>query len=177
MPPQIPNWYVITGGPSSGKTTVINELRSRGYNTVPESARLYLELQLINGRDINEVRLQQSKVQHNVLNKQIENERNLDPNELTFLDRALPDSLAYYQYLGLTPDEKLIEAMKSARYKKVFVLDLLPMVNDLIRQEDLQAQKQIHQKIIEIYQSQGQEILNVAVMSPKERADFILSHL
>lgn len=174
---QIPNWYVITGGPSSGKTTVINELRSRGYNTVPESARNYLELQLVNGRDIEEVRLQQNKVQHNVLNKQMENERNLDPQELTFLDRALPDSLAYYQYLGLNPDEKLLEAMKTAHYKKVFILDLLPMVNDAIRQEDLKAQRLIHQKIIEIYKGQGEEIIHVALMSPKDRADFILSHL
>ena len=174
---RVPNWYVITGGPSSGKTTVINELRSRGYNTVPESARHYLELQLINGRDIEEVRLQQSRVQHNVLNKQIENERKLDPQELTFLDRALPDSLAYYQYLGLNPDEKLLEALKTAHYKKVFVLELLPMVNDAIRQEDLQAQKIIHQKIIEVYQNHGENIVKVALMPPKDRADFILSHL
>ena len=27
------NWYVITGGPSTGKTTVINLLHKLGYNT------------------------------------------------------------------------------------------------------------------------------------------------
>jgi predicted ATPase len=27
------NWYVITGGPSSGKTTTINILTARGYKT------------------------------------------------------------------------------------------------------------------------------------------------
>lgn len=174
---QLPNWYVITGGPSSGKTSVINELQNRGFKTVAESARHYLELQLVNGRDIQEIRLHQARVQHKVLNNQMENERNLDPHELTFLDRAMPDSMAYYQFLGINPDEKLIEALKTAHYKKVFVLDLLPMVNDAVRQEDLAAQKRIHSLIIEVYRNQGETIVMVPLMSIKERADFILAHL
>lgn len=174
---KVPNWYVITGGPSSGKTSVINELRSRGYNTVPESARHYLELQLVNGRDIQEIRLHQSKIQHNVLNRQLENERNLDPEKLTFLDRAVPDSFAYYQYLGLNPDEKLLEALKTVHYKKVFILDLLPLVNDAIRQEDVPAQRKIHSRIIQTYRDHGENLVMVPLMSIKERADYILSNL
>ena len=30
------NFYVITGGPGSGKTSLINELNNSGYLTVPE---------------------------------------------------------------------------------------------------------------------------------------------
>ena len=30
------NWYVITGGPSTGKTTLINMLKEEGYNTTIE---------------------------------------------------------------------------------------------------------------------------------------------
>jgi predicted ATPase len=30
------NWYVITGGPSSGKSTVIQELKDLGYTTAHE---------------------------------------------------------------------------------------------------------------------------------------------
>jgi predicted ATPase len=37
------NWYVITGAPCSGKTSVIRELEKRGYRVVHEVARAYIE--------------------------------------------------------------------------------------------------------------------------------------
>jgi predicted ATPase len=148
---KIPNWYIITGGPSSRKTTVINELKDRGYKMVVESARNYIEIKLINGRDIEEVRLRQYQLQHKILDRQVDIERNLDPEELTFLDRATPDSLACYQYLGLPADEKLIEWVKTFKFKKVFILDLLPLVNDEIRLENRGEQLVIHNTLIEVY--------------------------
>ena len=174
---QTPNWYVITGGPSSGKSTVIRELHDRGYKTLLESARYYMELQMINGRDLAEIQLRQSQLQHKVLNLQIDNERKLEPTQLTFLDRAAPDSLAYYYYLGLPPDEKLVKWLETARYKKVFVLDLLPIVDDGVRVEDAKAQHEIHEALIKVYRERGDEVVTVPVLPPKERADFILAHL
>jgi predicted ATPase len=40
------NWYVITCGPSSGKTTTLNILNKKGYNTTIEHARHYLDRNL-----------------------------------------------------------------------------------------------------------------------------------
>ena len=37
------NWCVITGGPSSGKTTLINYLANQGYQIAPEVARSYIK--------------------------------------------------------------------------------------------------------------------------------------
>jgi len=34
-------WYVITGGPSSGKTSMVDQLRQRGYRTTIEHATLH----------------------------------------------------------------------------------------------------------------------------------------
>jgi predicted ATPase len=174
---QIPNWYVITGGPSSGKSTVICELHDRGYKTVVESARFYMELQMINGRDLAEIQLRQSQMQHKVLNIQIENERKLDPEKLTFLDRATPDSLAYYRYLGLPPDKKLTDWLETAHYKKIFVLDLLPLKLDEVRRENESEQRAIHAELIKVYTERGDEVVMVPVLPPKERADFILANL
>ena len=174
---QIPHWYVITGGPSSGKTTVVDELHHRGYKTITESARHYMELQLINGRDIAEIRLGQAQLQHKVLNRQIELERKLDKSELTFLDRATPDSLAYYRYLGLPPDKKLTDWLETAHYKKIFVLDLLPLKLDEIRSENESEQRAIHAELIKVYTERGAEVVMVPVLPPKERADFILANL
>ncbi len=44
------NFYVITGGPGVGKTTLLEELRNRHYTIVPEIARkLIKEQQESNG--------------------------------------------------------------------------------------------------------------------------------
>jgi ABC-type taurine transport system ATPase subunit len=37
------NWHVITGAASCGKTTLIDLLADQGFQTVPETARLYIE--------------------------------------------------------------------------------------------------------------------------------------
>ena len=171
------NWYVITGGPSSGKSTVIRILKDQGYTTTQEVARHYIDLQRINGRSVDEIRANQRQFQHKVLNLQIDLERRLDPQELIFLDRGLPDELAYYQYFNIPPDEKLVEYLKTATYKKIFIMDLLPLDKDYARTEDVAAQKALHQLIIESYQARSEPIVMVPVLPPKERVAFILANL
>ncbi len=174
---QITNWYVVTGGPASGKTTIVNLFRERGYTTTIEHARHYLYTQRVKGRTAEEVRKNQREFQLAVLEMQIEQEASLSPTELVFLDRAIPDSLAYYNFLELEPDKKLLDVLKKVSYKKIFVLDLLPMVHDYARKEDGVAQKRIHELIIRVYESLHFPIVVVPVLPPEDRADFILNHL
>lgn len=171
------NWYVITGGPSSGKSTVIELLKDDGYTTTHEVARHFIDLQRINGRSTEEIRANQRQFQHKVLNLQIQLERRLDPQEMIFLDRGMPDELAYYEYFKLPPDEKLIEYLASATYKKIFIMDLLPLDKDYARTEDLDAQKALHQLIIDTYKRRSEPIVMVPVLPPKERVAFILANL
>lgn len=171
------NWCVITGGPSSGKSTVVRELKDRGYKTTVELARHYIDLQRMNGRSIEEIRENQRVFQHKVLNLQIGLERRLDPQELVFLDRGLPDELAYYKYFNIAPDEKLIEYLDVFGYKKIFIMDLLPLDIDYARTEDVKAQQDLHNLIIEIYSARNVPIVMVPVLPIKDRADFILEHL
>lgn len=53
------NWYVLTGGPSSGKITTVTLLRRRGFTTTIEHARHYIDLQRLGGRSIEEIRSRQ----------------------------------------------------------------------------------------------------------------------
>ena len=171
------NWYVITGGPSSGKTTTVNLLKERGYNTTIEHARHYLDIQRLKGKTVEEVRKNQIEFQMRVLDMQIEQESEISPDVLVFLDRAIPDALAYYRFLNLPVDKKLTEALLTVSYKKVFILDCLPLVKDYARNEDNVAQKKIQVLLIEVYESLHFPVIYVPVLPPEERVDFILKNL
>ena len=94
-----------------------------------------------------------------------------------FLDRALPDALAYYRFLNLPVNKKLKDALKKASYKKVFILESLPLVNDYARREDEVAQKKIAKLINEVYESLPFPVIHVPALPSEERVDFILKNL
>lgn len=171
------NWYVITGGPCSGKTTTVNMLSKKGYKTTIEHARHYLDTQYRNGRSIEEVKKDQEEFQAGVLEMQLEQEASLSPDEIIFLDRAIPDALAYYRFLNLTPVEKLLMAMNKVSYKKIFILDYLPLVQDYARHEDAAAQKRIHELLSNVYHSLPFPIIHLPVLPVEQRVDFILKNL
>ena len=171
------NWYVITGGPSSGKTTTVNLLAQRGYKTTIEHARHYIDTQRHNGRTVDDIRNHQREFQMGVLDMQVEQEKQISPDEIVFLDRAIPDALAYYRFLSLTPDEKLLDALKTVSYKKVFIMEYLPLIHDYARTEDVEAQKKIHQMLCEVYESLPFQIIHVPVLPIESRIEVILKNL
>ena len=171
------NWYVITGGPSSGKTTTVNILKERGYITTIEHARHFLDMQRLKGRTVEEVRENKHQFQLEVLKLQIAHEREIAPHVQVFLDRAIPDALAYYRFIDIPVDEKLSEALQAVFYKKIFIRDPLPLVNDYARNENAAAQKRIHALITEVYESLPFPVVHVPVIPAEERVDFILKNL
>ncbi|MFE3868956.1 AAA family ATPase [Flavobacterium sp. LS2P90] len=171
------NWYVITGGPSSGKTTTVNILRERGYITTMEHARHFIDTQRLKGKTIEEVRKNQREFQLGVLDMQIEQENEIAPHVLVFLDRAIPDALAYYRFLNLSIDDKLTDALRNVSYKKVFIMDSLPLKNDYARTENAEAQKKIHALITAVYESLPFPVVHVPVLPAEDRVDFILKNI
>jgi len=171
------NWYVITGGPSSGKTTTINLLQTRGYKITIEHARHYIDTMRQGGKTVEEIRRNQVQFQLGILEMQIEQEKQINPDDVVFLDRAIPDALAYYRFLNLVEDEILIKALEAVYYKKVFILDYLPFVQDYARTEDQEDQKRIHAMLLDVYRSLPFPVINVPVLPPEERVDFILKNL
>jgi len=170
-------WYVVTGGPSSGKTTTIDLLKKRGFKTTIEHARHYIDTQRVGGKTTEEIRANQLAFQRGVLDMQIEQEESLLPEDTVFLDRALPDAVAYYRFLGLNEDENLKQAVSEASYKKVFILDPLPLVRDYARTEDEQSQKKIHELLTNVYESLPFPVVHVPILPPEERVDYILKNL
>jgi predicted ATPase len=65
------NWHVITGAPCSGKTTLIGELAAKGFRTVPESGRAYVERERAQGRTTDELLEDGAALQRGILGLQM----------------------------------------------------------------------------------------------------------
>lgn len=105
---------VIIGGPGTGKTTIIDGLVQNGYCCYPEISRqvtaqaqqqgieqLFLENPLLFSELLLEGRKKQFLDAHQ------------EPHNIVFLDRGIPDVLAYMHYIGDSYPSSLIRLAKS----------------------------------------------------------------
>lgn len=172
----ISRWYVITGSPSSGKTTIINSLYELGYAIVPEVARIVINEEMKKGRTLDEIRKDEVEFQKKVLKIKLEIEKKLPSDKIVFFDRGIPDSIAYLQLFGINPEE-IVDICKNKKYRKIFMLEMLPFEKDYARIEDMKTTKRLHFLIRKAYEDLGYEIIDVPKISPEERIKLILSNL
>lgn len=170
------NWYVITGGPSSGKTTVLNELAKLGYTIYPEAARVFIDEEMAKGKSIKEIRGDEAEFQRRVLKIKIDAEKSAPKDEIIFFDRAIPDSIAYYRICGLDSKE-VLEFCREKSYRKIFIFKQLPFENDYARVEDTQTIEKLNKLLKESYENLGYEVINILVMPVKDRVKKILSEI
>lgn len=175
-------WFVISGGPSSGKSTTISALAKRGYRVVEEQARAIIAEQMALGRALSDIRGEGEAFQVEILKRQLAIEASLRSEAAAapapvFFDRGVPDGLAYERFLKLRPNPDLTVASRAVRYRRVFVLDTLHLHDDGSRIEDVSDQELIHDTIVATYAELDADIVRVPVAPPDERVDFILSRL
>jgi predicted ATPase len=172
------NWYVITGGPSTGKTTLLSVLRKRGYKTLPESARVLIDEAKNKGVSPEKYREDEKKFQMDVLRHKVKLEKELDSKQLTFFDRGMHDTLAYIRLIGEKINQEITDAVSKANYKKVFLLERLGgYEKDYARTETAAQARQLDSLLYEAYDEAGITPIIVPIMKPKERAEFVLHHI
>ncbi len=170
------NWHVITGAPCSGKTTLIDQLADKGFRTVPETARLYIEKEMARGRTIDEIRENADALERGLIEIQLRFERELRATDVAFLDRAVPDCLAWSRVFGLNPNEILSECFHH-RYACIFVLDRLPIQQDDLRIEEDATAGLLDEWLGRDYSALGYSVVRVPVVSPKDRLALVLERL
>ena len=170
------NWHVITGTVSSGKTTLIDQLADRGFQTVPEAARQYYEAELARGRMIVEIRQDMATVIRDCIDMMLEAERGLRANDVVFLDRGVPDVLAFCRLHGQNPNEILANCFDH-RYASVFLLDGFPVEEDGVRTEDDVTAELLDEWHARDYSALGYSVVRVPVLSPEKRLAFVLERL
>ena len=172
------NWYAITGGPSSGKTSLINELKKMGHNTVPESARLYIDTEISKGNTIDKIREDEKRFQEEVIKLKEKLESQYDKDKLIFFDRGMHDSLAYMRSYGYKVEDWFESIIEAATYAKVFLLEpLAKYEEDYARTESKEFSRSIHGLLHEAYSEFGMKPISVPPVNVKERVKFIMSEV
>ena len=104
-----PNLFVISGGPGTGKTTLLEELESLGYPHAPEVAREIIREQVQSGGTALPWGDREAYTEL-MLQRSIDSFREHTPAvKPVFSDRGIPDLLGYARLIGLR-DTRAIEA-------------------------------------------------------------------
>lgn len=170
--------FVITGAPGTGKTSIINHLKTKGYNCIDEISREIISEQIaINGEALPWKNLSAfSERVFTLRESQLLNSK----NTLLFFDRGIVDVYAYMKVDSLEIPKHLEESINKNRYNtKVFYTPIWEeiYVNDKERKESIEQSKEIEIELKKCYQSFGYNIIEIPKTTLNKRVDFILSQI
>lgn len=171
---------LLIGGPSTGKSTTIHQLENMGYHCLPEISRevtIEAKKQGIDQLFITEPLLFSEKLLEGRINQHQQASANLP--EITFIDRGIPDVLAYLKFSVSEIPDQFISASSIYRYEKVFFFPLWDEIyeQDSERYESLKEAKKIEQQLLTTYQELGYTIIEVPKDSVEKRCQFIIKQL
>ncbi|MFH1181161.1 MAG: ATP-binding protein [bacterium] len=167
-------WIVITGGPSSGKKTILRCFKSKGYLVINEVARGVIDRANRQGIRTQELRRDEIRFQESMLPIKARLERKLPRRKVIFLNRGMPDSVAYLLNCGGDPQKAKVLCERNL-YRRVFLLEQLPIfIEDYARTENLKDAKKISKLLRQAYEELGYHVILVPSMSVERRIRFIL---
>lgn len=169
------HFFVVTGGPGAGKTSLITELARRGVHTTPESGRAIIREEVARGGDALPW-----------ADRMTYAERMLDRDLGAYsaaqalsgpviFDRGIPDIMGYLTLCGLPVPPHIAAAAKAARYNaRVF---LAPYWNEVFTQDTERKQTPTEAEATcaimrETYTALGYQITELPRADIATRADF-----
>jgi predicted ATPase len=175
-------FYVITGGPGAGKTTLINALSALGHKTVSEDARKIIQHQTQCGGEglpwkdrelYTRLMLEASLRSY----REVYGAGNAGP---VFFDRGLPDTLCYAKMIGMDISAEMISCACAYRYSRnVFLLPAWEEIyeTDGERKQDWKEAVYTCEMMGMTYLEYGYAIIEVPKIPADKRALFVLDNL
>lgn len=171
---------VITGGPGTGKTTVINELIKRGYTCMVEISRQVtlaareegVEQLFLTDPLLFSERLLEGRADQYIEADTLE-------SELVFFDRGLPDVHAYMNFTKTDYPPIYETTCKAHPYTKVFIMPPWEKIytSDNERYEDYKTSVELYNYLKKGYEDLGYDLIEVPTGTIEFRTNFILNSL
>lgn len=170
-------FYVLTGGPGAGKTTLIEALKARGYATTEEAGRSVIRDEMQQGDDglpwIDRERFAERMFEWE-LRSYRQAERRSGP---VFFDRGLPDTIGYLHLEGLeVPAWMEEEALRLRYHRRVFIAPPWREIysGDEERRQSWEVAVRTFEVMRETYAHLGYELVELPRASVAERAEFVI---
>lgn len=173
--------FVLSGGPGIGKTTVLKELRNRGYQTIPETFTSLFE-QAVAHNALDSFFNGPQVLPSILLTEQLRMESLLSPAIPAFLDRSAVDIIAYGDFFN-TPMSEEMRDQSERNYDLIFFLEPLPEYlyeNTEVRKESREEALKIHGLLKAAYLQAGympHQLIEIPFGTPYERAQYILDEI
>src|SRR5262245_18012436 len=162
MPNQSDRFFVLTGGPGAGKTTLIEALRNAGFATTTEAGRAIIRDQLEIGGEATH-QTDPALFAELMLAFDLQTYRKaLEEPGSVFFDRGITELAGSHRMMGLaTPAHFRVAAEKFRYNPKVFVAPPWPEIfaNDSERNQSLGEAVRTHEAVVQIYTDLGYTIV------------------
>jgi len=169
------NRIVLTGGPGTGKTSILLKLQELGHACFEEISREIIKEELAKGSGILPWE-NLDAFSEKVINGRVEHFNAAKPGK-SFYDRSIIDTIAYL-HLDSAPVPPVWDKLaKDLRYyTKIFITPPWReiFITDSERKETFQQLLDVHQIMMDSYKEYGYELIEIPKMSIEERTEFVL---
>lgn len=175
---------VITGGPSTGKTAVIEVLQQKGYHCLEEVIRAMTLAKKTEESDVvfesNPIVSVTDPAAFNqmILDARVDQYKSTlkSSDELVFFDRGIPDVLAYMDCFQQEYDESFKNACSTNKYDLIFLMPPWKEIHvvDNERFETYEESLRVNECLENSYTSFGYDVQIVPKDTILNRVNFIL---
>ena len=174
------NFVIISGGPGSGKTTLIAALAARGYGRTVEAGRFIIKAQVAIGGRASHWDDQALFAELMLMHEMRSYEDVRGAPGLVFFDRGVPELTGYLPMVGRPLPAHFERAASLYRYNRtVFIAPPWReiYVGDTERKQDFAEAVSSHAACVAVYSRLGYDVIELPRSGVEARADFVLARL